>query len=451
MWKRAGRVPGTAACFIGLAVAALGGGCSSGGGGDSSATGGAGSGATRVTTGDFRSASGGEGGNATESRAPARPSVPLVVSAGPKPDDLKDVAVIAGDPVNVIKPEAQATAGSVTIDALVGQINGKPIYADKFLSPLDARLRADRAQSRTREAFLRTARDVMYDRLQAILIDELLTAEARAQLTPEQRQGLFYFVNQVRDNLASRYGGSREVAEQTLREREGRGFEAQVQEEKKLTLQRMVLSRNVDPRVNVSWRDVLRAYEKEYLEKLGDSVALVRMIIIEASNAEAVQGVVDGLASGKPFVEVANVGANILPKGEEGVFKWSFKGDFATAKLVEDAVLNEKVHTLDPERAPQVVGPFDYRFGGRRDTKVWMCLEGVQRPKPAPLEDVQLKLYYDLAARRRVDEQTRFFQGLIERASFSPLVEMLERLVPIAVERYGVPPAAGAPTTGEGR
>jgi hypothetical protein len=270
--------------------------------------------------------------------------------------------------------------------------------------------------------------------------DELLTAEGRAELTPEQRQGLLYYLNQLRDNLASNYGGSREEANAKLQEREGRTFEGQVDEEMKQALQRSVLNKYVRPRVNPSWRDVVRQYEKETEANTRQSVAVVRMIQVDARDTAAIDSISAALAAGKPFAQAGDVPANQWPAQEagRGVFEWPFTGEYASAALSSNPAINKVAQTLTPGG---VTGPFDYKTTRDEDVKIWMRLEEIRAPQVASLEEVQLRVYNDLVMRKFREVREKYMMGLMEKASYTPMDEMGTRLMTIAAERYPRPGA----------
>ncbi|MBL8757994.1 MAG: hypothetical protein JNK35_06150, partial [Phycisphaerae bacterium] len=102
-----------------------------------------------------RGAPGGVGGESGPGRGP------LVVEAEEALGGVRDVVAIVGEPASPVNPSASAASQPVVIDAMVGQVNGKPIYASRFLAPLDARLRARRVELRTNAAWQRAAAEII--------------------------------------------------------------------------------------------------------------------------------------------------------------------------------------------------------------------------------------------------------------------------------------------------
>lgn len=367
----------------------------------------------------------GTGGGAGES--PLR-----VISAAEASGGVDAVAVIAGaEPTAAIKPEAKADSRPVLLDSLVGQINGKPVYASKFLAPLDARLRALVKELDNNRAWQQQAARIIYDRLIEQIRDELFLAEARATLTPEQRQGLLFFMNNIRENLAAATGaGSIENTDEILRAKEGIGLEDKVKQERDRALVQNLARRYVNPLVNVSWRDVRRAYERNYDEFNPPPIARLRIIMVGANDQAAQAKVSEMLAAGKPFAEVAGLEANRFARAEGGLIERRVPGEYAKAKIFEDEGLNKAAQGLT---AGGTTGPFDLPA---QRVKAWMHLEGFDQPPGRSLEEAQLAIFQKLRAQRFDDETRRFFERLLERGSRTNERDMAERLLAIASERY---------------
>jgi hypothetical protein len=366
--------------------------------------------------------------------APSPPAgVTRVVSPAEASGGVGEVAVIAGaEPTAQIRPDAKPAEQFIMVDSLVGQINGKPVFASKFLAPLDGRLRELARQTDNNRLWQREAIKLILNELQTQVRDELFLAEARAALSPEQRQGLFFFVQQLREQLVSGYGGSQEQANEALQEQEGRTLEEKVQDERDKALVRALVTRYVTPLVNVSWRDVKREYDRDNPTYNPPPTAKIRIIMVAAADQASVDKVAGELAAGNPFADVAKQDANRFARGEGGLIGRRVEGEYATAKIFEDTTLNTQAQKLTPGAT---TGPFDLTTGGTK-VKAWMHLEGFDQPPGQSLEQVQLAIYQKLRAQKFDEETKRFFQRLMDRGSRTPEKDMAERLLAIASERY---------------
>ena len=377
---------------------------------------------------------------------PDAPANPLrVISAAEASGGIDAVAVIAGAaPSESVKPDAKPASSPVLLDSLVGQINGKPVYASAFLAPLDARLRALVTDLDNNRAWQREAARIIYDRLLEQIRDELFLAEARASLTPEQRQGLLFFVNSIRETVTASTGaGSAENADEILRAREGISLEDKVKLERDRALVQNLARRYVTPLVNVSWRDVRRAYERNIDQFQPTPVAKIRIIMVGVNDQGSQKAVADALAAGRPFAEVAAADYNRFARSEGGLIERRVQGEYAAAKIFEDENLNTAARKLTPGTT---TGPFDLPA---QRVKAWMHLEGFEQPPGQSLEEAQVLIFQKLRAQRFDEETRRFFERLLERGSRTNERDMAERLLAIASERYLIldrPKAPAKPT-----
>ena len=140
---------------------------------------------------------------------------------------VKDVVVVTGAP---LVPANTATTSAKTpifrelqVDQLVGQINGRPVYADEFFEPMDERLTREAERLNQRD-FIAFARKEIEASLWDTLRDELLLSEFQGSLTNEQRLGVLAFIEEVRRDIVSGNLGSEALASQRLREAEGLDF-----------------------------------------------------------------------------------------------------------------------------------------------------------------------------------------------------------------------------------
>src|SRR5690606_15074926 len=105
--------------------------------------------------------------------------------------------------------------------------------------------------------------EIIQPRLDGIIADELLRAEALAALTPAQRQGLRSFLTGFRRDLLSENLGSEQLARRRLEESSGRSLDEALREKETDTLISLALFRQINRKVNVSWRDIRQRYERD--------------------------------------------------------------------------------------------------------------------------------------------------------------------------------------------
>ncbi|MBY0262012.1 MAG: hypothetical protein K2Q20_06690 [Phycisphaerales bacterium] len=361
--------------------------------------------------------------------APPRPALVTQVGSPPAP--------VAGAP----------TVESVLVESLVGQINGRPVYASEILEPLDGRLRQAGIQSKTLAVWRRESAQAIVQQLRTTIEDELVLAEARRSLTPEQKQGLFRFLGQIQQNLISGQRGSEIAADESLRESTGQGLRERAQSELDRALIVKELRERVGSRIVVSWRDIQQAYENDFDKFNPPAVALVRLISVENRNPSAIEKVKADLGSGTPFIEVAKSDANGYLRSEGGKLERKFSGSYAEGEFSPIPELNAAIRGLnvgqmagpivfnprpvDPEKKDTAPAPdpATFRTG-------WVYLERIDRPDGVSLYDAQLDINSALTNVRTNEEVSRYIDGLRKRGNISRVEVMAERLMTIATDRY---------------
>jgi hypothetical protein len=343
---------------------------------------------------------------------------------GAEPVVVRGVTPVATPPDS----SAPSAAGLELVDAKVGDINGRPIFVSSFFEPIEARLVAEAARL-DRNAWRRlAAEEIIVPRLDGLIADELLRAEALAALSPAQRQGLRSFLTSFRRDLVSENLGSEQLARRRLEEGSGRSLDDTLRDKETDTLIRLALAQQINRRINVSWRDIRQRYERDQNIYNPPPTARFRMIRVPTDRAEDVARINERLAAGEAFAEVAKDPANGYERDLGGLYERAFTGDFSRGEFFGAPVLNERARALSPGGAS---GAFEVG-----SSTTWLWLEGIERTSTS-LYEAQLRISQELTLERRRREQEAYLGRLIERARVSNRDEMLLRLLAIAEERYG--------------
>lgn len=142
----------------------------------------------------------------------------------------------------------------IVVDEMVGQINGRPVYAAEFLRNIDDFLRAE-AIEKTPQEWLRVASQLIQNQLLERIRDELLIAEFNASLSYDERVGLFAFIDQIQQGIIDRDLGSAARADERLRTEENVSLRGKAQEQFNREIVFEQLRREVTRKVQVSWRE----------------------------------------------------------------------------------------------------------------------------------------------------------------------------------------------------
>jgi hypothetical protein len=271
--------------------------------------------------------------------------------------------------------------------------------------------------------------------LELTLRDEVLTADARATLKPEQKQGLKYFVQEQTENQRRNVGGSQAELERKLREKNQseQRFAKTIESKILIELQIEEKFRN---RLKTSWKDVRLYYDRNPQIYHPPPKARFRQIIVHEDKTDEVAAIRDALASGKPFAEAAQLPANEYDRAGGGLMdEREFKGEFSQASLFSVSALNDAAHKLTP--GTYTKEPVEVTDASNKKILCWLFLESiVDTTRPLSDPDVQLSIA------ERLDEDAvdaaveAYISGLKSRASFTDMDTMVEMLVEIASERY---------------
>lgn len=374
---------------------------------------------------------------------PAASSTPVYATQDSTPSDGDGVTInpplASPRPVEIGNPRPVASATNETespatgsrplqlLDAKVGDVNGKPIFTSSFFAPIEDRLLAESQRLPVNE-WRNSAGRIITQRLDGIIADELLRAEALAALTPTQRVGLQAFLNNFRDNLLSENLGSSQLATRRIQEREGLTLDEALRQKEVDTLVQLTLIREINRRVNVSWRDIKQRYDRDIDEFAPPPTAVLRVIRVFKDDAGKVESINNRLESGEDFVAIAaDSSVNTYNPDQDGMLKKQLEGSFEETAFFGPDVLNEATRPL---QVGQQAGPIELG-----SSVYWIKLVDMEQENTS-LYDAQLQIQRDLTYERREEAKVQYFERLQERARVSTRDQVLIRLFEIAEQRY---------------
>lgn len=312
------------------------------------------------------------------------------------------------------------------VEGLVGQVNGRPVFADAFFNPIEDRLIAlaampDRVEAR------RALITVVSREFKETVDSELIVAEAESQLSPEQQEGVFAWLRSLQEETIAQRGGSRAAAEQSLESETAMSLEEFLQLERDKALAGRLLNQRIEPRTIVSWRDVVQEYERRKAEfNPPPSIKIGRIRLDTSADKESVAKVRAMIAEGKRFSEIAR--ELNLP---EGGFWNRYE---LPAKGIDGLDLSDAIkQRLNGLKVDQVSEPIE-----ARGFISWLSVMEVESQPQRSLYDreVQLALENELRGRRRLIERDRYIETLRSRWVTDDIQEMENRLIEIALQRY---------------
>jgi hypothetical protein len=348
------------------------------------------------------------------------------VGTGPRPVQIPSPTQSSpGD----ASPSSQARPLQL-LDAKVGDVNGKPIFTSSFFATIEDRLLAEAGRLPLNE-WRGSAGRIIAQRLDGIIADELLRAEALAALTPTQRVGLQAFLGNFRDNLLSENLGSSQLASRRILERDGITLDEALRQKEVDTLVQLTLIREINRRVNVSWRDIKQRYEREIDQFAPPPTAVLRVIRAFGDETEKIQQITTKLGEGDDFASIAAGPLNNYNTDADGVLKVLLTKPFEETEFFGPEALNEATRTLQRGEwsGPVEVGSSIY----------WILFEDLEQ-ESVSLYDAQLQIQRDITYERREEAKQQYFARLQERARVSTRDQVLMRLFEIAEQRYAPRP-----------
>lgn len=361
----------------------------------------------------------------------AAPRAELPASRPIEPSDTLALRSYVGEPDLSTTP-AKPTATPIVLESVIGQINGRPLFASEILTPLDGRLRAvaEKAKGNQR-AFVNESLNDVVGVITNKVRDELMLAEAQASLPPEARQGLFYFLGKIQQNMVSTQSGSKLQADEALRESTGRTLQQEARDRLERELIITEIRNKIVPRVNIPWRLIRQEYERNYAKYNPPGTAMLRVIMVPADNADSIREAEEAIAS-KAFAEAAEMPFNTFLRSEGGATPRELEGEYADAPLFASPEMTAAAQKLKPgQTTPSIKW---------QNTLAWVHLDAIDRAPGISLYDAQLEIEATLRERKFAYEREVYYTRLLERGSFTRIESMVQEAMTIAIERYVTAP-----------
>ena len=309
---------------------------------------------------------------------------------------------------------------------MIGQVNGRPIFANEVLDPVSDELWAE-ARRLSLDEFRKKAFATVQKRLEDVILNELFLSEAQIGLSDEQQTGLLGFLRNLREELVGQGGGVRAQAERRMQEEEGLTLDEKVDLERNKMLIGHLLRTKIGPHVVVSWRDVQREYKRKYEQyNPKPEVSLGRIQVTTEGNEDRIESIEQRLMAGEAFMDVAK------DEGmrNDGVWDSFLMGPDGISDI---EIAEEYKQHLVGLNSGDTAGPFSR---GRRT--VWIHVIKLEQDEGQSLysAQVQNELRQELHNRLYQREQKRYIDELMQRGIFDNIVEMSNRVMDIVMVRF---------------
>ncbi len=336
----------------------------------------------------------------------------------------------AAPPVGSTPPtngETTTVSNALVVDAMVGQVNGKPIYASEIFKSIGEDTLHRFGDTETRLGFKARAQELIYAKLRERVTNSLILAEAERGLGEREQLGLLGWLKSQRERrIAELGGGVLAVAEQTLQNEKGYGLDQEMENIRQRALVDKFLHEKLYPKINVERREVERYYEDHNKDFNSNPSITVRMIMTDAAGADAVDAALKG---GMKFEDAAKK-FSIMSNAEKGglMGPYSLSGPLQTFNELRSDELNAKVRTLKvgdhSDRTPITGG-----FG-------WVMLEKMEGGESKTLQQAFLEIESRIRTMKFSRLQQKYIGDLMNSGNFTPLDQMRSSLLEVAMARF---------------
>jgi len=357
----------------------------------------------------------------------------------------------------------QSVGIPLTVEALVGQVNGRPVYANKVLAPVADQIEvaskklsrselADEIRSSLYSESEQMGTRIRTGRMYELVITDLLLSEAVGSMSKEQSYGILAVVRQMRQDLVSAQGGSHAQLRHDLEQQVGLSVDKFLELQRDQILIDALYRQKIWPKVNVTWRDIQREFEQ---------VSLGEVVLEIEEDKERTNAVLKALRLGTPLGSIEEARGSVTL----GMIRLH-KEDPLIAQATEafaDGMLFSEVADLVGVSNGGVWDSFKMGLGGIEDievvskikkhlvgvsegdildsfelgsTVVWIAILEVEQPISLYNRRVQIAVQNALRWVQFNREKDRYVESLWGEGSLKEVKSMSDRVTNIAIRRY---------------
>lgn len=383
---------------------------------------------------------------AADSAGALPPTVYRGEVAAPEPvrsPTAQRVTTIAPAVQQTITPPATApavqpgatSAQYLTLGAVVTEVSGTPIYADKVIQAL-APLLSSQAKQKDIQAFRALAKTEIDKQVGAMIRTELEYAAAVQNLGEDEKRFAENYTTMWRQRKITEAGGSLELARRKAAA-EGLDFDEMVKEYSRTVLVQVFYQKKVFPKVQVTAEDMRRYYDQHLKSEFTEvDQAQFRLIKITAKNMggreqaiDKIKDLRDRAVRGEDFEKLAS-GINHDPGlmrsggrvgGGEG---WIQRGAFAITEV------EEAVWKLQPGEVTEVVEVGDAFYIAKLENRK------LGRVRAFEDEDVQQEIKDKLSKAQMAVRRDQVQKKLLQDSVIYPNPPVTDAAMEIAMQRY---------------
>ncbi|HEX3359246.1 MAG TPA: peptidylprolyl isomerase [Tepidisphaeraceae bacterium] len=242
---------------------------------------------------------------------PQQPSVTAISSPSSELAQMSSTQPV-NPPATQRLTEKPSSGGYMTVGAVVVEINGKPIYADKVLKSLDAEFAAE-AKQRDEQSFRVFAAGEIQKQVYHFISDELIYAQAENTLDKQEKDLAWQLTGVWRDQQKTQSNGSIQEARAKFAA-DGTDLDDAAQEKYRQTVTAIYIEKKIRPKIQVTVQNMREYYEKHLATEFSDpDTVQYRLIKIDVAKSgsrpdalKRIKDISDRAAKGEDFQSLAS-------------------------------------------------------------------------------------------------------------------------------------------------
>lgn len=324
-----------------------------------------------------------------------------------------------------------SAGGYMTVGAVIVEINGQAIYADKVLKSLDA-VFASEAKLRDERSFRAFAEDEIRRQVYRFVNDELIYAQALSTLDESEKDFADRMTMVWREQQKTQAGGSLQQARAKFAA-DGIDFDEALQEKKRQNITAIYIEKKIRPKVQVTAQDMRRYYDKNVNKLFSEpDTVQYRLITISAGKSgskaaamKKIQDISDRANKGEDFQTLAtqlNDDARLARAG--GLEAPIQRGALRNEKL------GEAVFATPQGKITPIIDGGDSLYLA----KIEMVKGG--RTQPFDAQEVQTAIKDALSRQQMEPLMTREREKRLANGVMVPNPPLFEPVVEMAMQKY---------------
>ena len=149
----------------------------------------------------------------------------------------------------------------LSVAALLGSVDGRPIFVQTIFNMVDSDLKREAADSRNLQYFEQQAMGTLARAIRSKVDTMLLLTQARRRLTSDQKKQVAAYVRVREAKLLAQYMGSQERANRALK-RQGTSLDRRLEKIRNKATLELFINHTISPRIVVTRRDMIRYYRR---------------------------------------------------------------------------------------------------------------------------------------------------------------------------------------------